>query len=462
MDNFDGIPKQFGPYEILSRLGAGGMGSVFKALDTSFNRFVALKITESDKKADKETIARFETEAYAMKRLDHQNIVPIYNYGLIEDRQYIAIKFIEGKTLGEFIQNSKIPFSYIVDYSKQICRGLRYAHKNGIVHRDVKPANIIIDDESRLYLMDFGISVLRDQEQRHTMVGIAMGTPEYMSPEQCRGLEVDALSDVYSFGIILYEMISNAVPFVGNDPKSIAKQQIHEEAPSLSNLRAKIPAKLIEITMRCLQKEKENRYGSMDEILLDLDNVVYDNLSEKKAPKPSTQKVKSYTPQPSLSIFWKSLIVGSILFNFILGLMLWQNRLSFEKVISPAFFLQNGKLLQDLSDESQKTWWESPTQAKETVIKFDFKSPTLIRSLAIQLPPENERSQFESAFELILETNKGSRRSVKIQDLSSWQWFQIDPIESTDWVIRIRPLNSSSKSIALSGIKFSALPTSTK
>ena len=462
MDNFDGIPKQFGPYEILSRLGAGGMGSVFKALDTSFNRFVALKITESDKKADKETIARFETEAYAMKRLDHQNIVPIYNYGLIEDRQYIAIKFIEGKTLGEFIQNSKIPFSYIVDYSKQICRGLRYAHKNGIVHRDVKPANIIIDDESRLYLMDFGISVLRDQEHRHTMIGIAMGTPEYMSPEQCRGLEVDALSDIYSFGIILYEMISNTVPFVGNDPKSIAKQQIHEDAPNLSNLRAKIPAKLIEITMRCLEKEKENRYGSMDEILLDLDNVVYDNLSDKKATKPSTQKVKSYTPQSSLSIFWKSLIIGSILFNFILGLMLWQNRLSYEKIISPAFFLQNGKLLQDLSDESQKTWWESPTQAKETVIKFDLKSPTLIRSLAIQLPPENERSQFESSFELILETNKGSRRSVKIQDLSSWQWFQIDPIESTDWVIRIRPLNSSSKSVALSGIKFSALPTSTK
>ena len=226
------FPRPFNEnYELLGTLGKGGMGYVYKALDKKLKREVAFKILDST--SDGEAIKRFYLEAQAMKELDHQNIVHVFDFGQQDKQLFISMTYVQGISLAEILQNkSKLSFEAIEVIIKQIARGLLYAHSKGIVHRDVKPSNIMLTRDNRVYIMDFGISYIQEMEkERLTRTGMTMGTPEYMSPEQCHGDEVTLQSDIYSMGVILYEMTCGRLPFEGSRPVEIALKHVWNRPP---------------------------------------------------------------------------------------------------------------------------------------------------------------------------------------------------------------------------------------
>ncbi|MBR2198708.1 MAG: serine/threonine protein kinase, partial [Fibrobacter sp.] len=268
------FPRPFNQnYDLIDTLGRGGMGYVYKALDKRLGREVALKVLDSS--SDEEAIQRFYLEAQAMKELDHQNIVQIFDFGKQDKQLFIAMTYVKGVSLSDILQKqSMLPFSSIEVIIKQIARGLLYAHNRGIVHRDVKPSNIMITHDNRVYIMDFGISYIQEMEkQRLTKTGMTMGTPEYMSPEQCHGEEVTLQSDIYSMGIILFEMTCGRLPFNGNRPIEIAIQHVQNQPPDPRQFRPDMPKGLAELILKCLKKKLNERFHDMQEFLDTCDAV---------------------------------------------------------------------------------------------------------------------------------------------------------------------------------------------
>ena len=268
------FPRPFNQnYDLIDTLGRGGMGYVYKALDKRLGREVALKVLDSS--SDEEAIQRFYLEAQAMKELDHQNIVQIFDFGKQDKQLFIAMTYVKGVSLADILQKqSMLPFSSIEVIIKQIARGLLYAHNRGIVHRDVKPSNIMITHDNRVYIMDFGISYIQEMEkQRLTKTGMTMGTPEYMSPEQCHGEEVTLQSDIYSMGIILFEMTCGRLPFNGNRPIEIAIQHVQNQPPDPRQFRPDMPKGLAELILKCLKKKLNERFHDMQEFLDTCDAV---------------------------------------------------------------------------------------------------------------------------------------------------------------------------------------------
>jgi serine/threonine-protein kinase len=216
---------------------------------------------------------RFEIEAKAISMLQHQNIVNIYEYGENDGVKYFAMQFVEGEDLSKRIQQKKtIPVTEVIDVTKQICRGLRYAHSKNVIHRDIKPQNVLIDRNNVCLLSDFGIAKIFESTNL-TMTGMAVGTPEYMSPEQAEGETLDAQTDIYSLGIVIYEMLTKHPPFTGTNPVAIAYKQVHEIPSPPSAFRKDTPKRLELIVLKALKKEKSERYGSVEEMLKDLDTV---------------------------------------------------------------------------------------------------------------------------------------------------------------------------------------------
>jgi serine/threonine protein kinase len=229
------FPRPFNTdYELLGVLGKGGMGSVYKARQVKLNRLVALKVLhiEGDSEEEKEAEKRFYSEAQAMKELNHQNLATVYDFGKQDDKIFIAMTFVEGEALSDIIKREKnLPVKNAMYIAWQIARGLEYAHERGIIHRDIKPSNIMIMKNNAVCIIDFGISITTDS-QRLTNPGMTMGTPEYMSPEQCQNRNVTLQSDIYSFGIVFYEMLSGDPPFVGGASLSILNRHLHERPKS--------------------------------------------------------------------------------------------------------------------------------------------------------------------------------------------------------------------------------------
>lgn len=271
--NGDTIPLQLGHYKILSQIGKGGMGDIYKALQEPLNRVVALKVLPPKLSRDMEFAKRFEIEAKAISLLQHQNIVSIYEYGEENGLRYFAMQFVDGNDLGRRIsENRQLSIEEVIDYAKQIGRALRYAHSCNIIHRDIKPGNVLIEKNGVVRLSDFGIAKIVHGTDI-TMTGSAVGTPEYMSPEQAQGKKLDAQTDIYSLGIVMYEMLTRKPPFYGNNPMSVAYKQVHDipDPPSLK--RKGVPKRLEMIVLKTLKKERKDRYSSAEKLLDDLDKV---------------------------------------------------------------------------------------------------------------------------------------------------------------------------------------------
>jgi len=276
----------FGRYEIRSLLGKGGMGEVYLAYDNKLRRQVAIKLLPSEFTLNKIRLSRFEREAYAASSLNHPNIVTIYEIGEQDGLHYIATEYVEGESLRQHMAHGRIELREVLGLASQVAEALSAAHGAGIVHRDIKPENIMVRRDGYVKVLDFGLAKLVDEAQAtaqhidaeaatetievNTEPGIVMGTASYMSPEQARGLEVDARSDIWSLGVVLYEMVAGRLPFEGPTRTDLLSMILHREPPSLLLHRAESPAELERIVEKVLTKEREERYQLAKDLSVDL------------------------------------------------------------------------------------------------------------------------------------------------------------------------------------------------
>jgi serine/threonine protein kinase/tetratricopeptide (TPR) repeat protein len=257
-------------YNILEKLGEGGMGVIYKAQDTKLDRDVALKFLPSELTRDAEAKERFIHEAKTASALDHPNICNIHEIGETEDGQlFIAMACYDGETLKSRIGHGQLPIDECIDIGIQIGQGLQKAHEKGIVHRDVKPANIIVTNDGVAKILDFGLAKLAGQA-RLTKAGSTLGTAAYMSPEQARGEEVDVRTDIWSLGVVLYEVLTQRLPFKGDHEMAIVYSILNVEPEPINNLRRDLPAGLEQVILRCLAKDRDARYTSIGDMLVDL------------------------------------------------------------------------------------------------------------------------------------------------------------------------------------------------
>jgi serine/threonine protein kinase len=315
------IGQALGHYRIEAKLGEGGMGVVYQAFDTHLDRPVAIKILRADATTSAERQRRFVQEAKAASALNHPNIIHIYDISSSGDTDFIAMEFVAGKTLHQLIgKNDLLPLRDTLKYSIQIADALARAHSAGIVHRDLKPANIIIDGEGRVKLLDFGLAKLTEktvdseaatatmtaEDAPLTEEGSMVGTVAYMSPEQAEGRKVDARSDIFSFGSVLYEMVTGCRPFEGATKMSTISAILQKEPPPPGGLAPNLPAELEKIILRCLRKDRDRRTQHIDDIKLALEELRDDSASDKRslaskgsdqAPASDSDSVKTAKPE---------------------------------------------------------------------------------------------------------------------------------------------------------------------
>ena len=243
-----------GRYRVLGRLGVGGMATVYLAEDSSLGRKVALKVMAERYAEDGEFVERFRREAQAAARLNHPNIIAVYDRGEADGRPYIAMEYLQGRTLKQVIQKEgPLPPERAIAIAMQVLAGLRYAHEHGVVHRDVKPHNVLVGDDGRIKVTDFGIAHAGDPQM--TEVGSIVGTAQYLSPEQARGRSVGPQTDIYSLGVVLYEMLAGRVPFEGDSSVAIAMQHVSDEPPPLRALAPDVPESLAMVVAHAMLKE---------------------------------------------------------------------------------------------------------------------------------------------------------------------------------------------------------------
>jgi eukaryotic-like serine/threonine-protein kinase len=298
-----------GRYRILRKLGTGGMANVYLAEDEVLGRRVAIKILNDRHAGDDQFVERFRREAKNAASLSHPNIVSIYDRGEAEGTYYIAMEYLDGRSLKELIvARGPAPIHLAVDYARQILAAIRFAHRHGIVHRDIKPHNVLVDGEGRLKVTDFGIA--RAGVSQMTEAGSIIGTAQYLSPEQAKGAPVDQTSDLYSVGVVLYELLTGVVPFSGDTPVEIAMKHLSTVPEPPSAKRADVPRDLDLVVMRALAKDPSERYQSAEEMDADLRRinrgVAISPVTEEAAtaiisrppPVPSVTEITSRGPRP--------------------------------------------------------------------------------------------------------------------------------------------------------------------
>ena len=263
-----------GRYELIEKIGEGGMAVVYKAKDRLLNRYVAIKILRPEFTKDEQFVANFKRESQAAAGLQHPNIVAVYDVGKTGSINYIVMELIDGRPLSDIIEE-KAPLDYklVIDISQQICAALAHAHKNGIIHRDVKPHNIMITTDGIAKLTDFGIARAVSNSTIVADTSKIIGSVHYFSPEQARGSFVDERSDIYSLGIVMYEMLTGKVPFDGDNPVEVALKHINEDIIPPTKLNKSVPPNLEKLVMKATDKFQTNRYKSAEEMLEDLKNI---------------------------------------------------------------------------------------------------------------------------------------------------------------------------------------------
>ncbi|HEY0727143.1 MAG TPA: serine/threonine-protein kinase [Pyrinomonadaceae bacterium] len=307
LDLTDNAGREIGPYRIVERLGAGGMGEVYLAQDTRLSRLVALKLLPVYFASDEERLRRFQSEARAASALNHPNILTIYEVGESDGVYYIATEFIDGKTIGELMREQELSLAEILDCVEQVASALAVAHAAGIVHRDIKPDNIMRRHDGLLKILDFGIAKLLEPAKTpddvydtagfrtHTEAGLVLGTVNYMSPEQARGLSVDERTDIWSLGVVLYEMLARRLPFSGATRMDTMVAILDHEPARLSDVakeHVRSAPLLQSIVEKCLSKEISGRYRTVSELLADLKTA--------REPAPQ-QQTGGFSPTALLS-----------------------------------------------------------------------------------------------------------------------------------------------------------------
>jgi serine/threonine protein kinase len=303
---------KLGRYEIRSKIGEGGMGEVYLAQDTQLRRSVALKILPAEFTQSEERLRRFEQEAYAASALNHPNIITIHEIGKTDSAHYIVTEFIDGESLRQLMTDGPLPVGKVLDVAVQITSALATAHAAGIIHRDIKPENVMLRRDGVIKVLDFGLAKLTQNETEinsealtrvpvNTSAGMVMGTPSYMSPEQARGIDTDARTDIFSLGVVLYEMLAGRAPFAGATAADIISVLLQKEPQPLSTLARDVPAELQHIISKALRKDRDERYQTVQSLLVDLKTLQQEldfaaKLERSTAPDSKDAAVKSSAP----------------------------------------------------------------------------------------------------------------------------------------------------------------------
>jgi eukaryotic-like serine/threonine-protein kinase len=334
--------KEIDQYEIISPIGKGGMGTVYLARDKSLGRKIAFKFLDRRFSQDQDRLQRFILEARTASALNHPNIITIFEVGEIDNHNFIATEFIEGKTLRQIIENEPLELMSVVEIAIQIASALKAAHDAGIIHRDIKPDNIMVRPDGLVKVLDFGVAKLSEQDldagisiRIETMQGMIIGTVDYMSPEQAGGEEVDTLTDIFSFGVVLYYLLAGKLPFIGDSPSQIINSILTKEPKSLNTFDENIPVELVKIVKKSLEKEKAKRFQSAKEMLHELQQfkkhlVVSEAISNSNQPniannsrtevidgttKIEIQKVETEKHAGNIAVQTKSYLRKSIVFS---------------------------------------------------------------------------------------------------------------------------------------------------
>jgi serine/threonine protein kinase len=259
------IGMTLGPYRLIDQIGRGGMATVYKAYQPALDRYVALKVLPAHLTDEPGFGRRFKREAHAVAKLEHPHILPVYDYGREEELSYIAMRYVEGGTLKQLLgQPLELPL--IVKLIGQIADALDHAHEHGVIHRDVKPSNVLLDQEKWALLTDFGVARIVEATEQITATGVGVGTPAYMSPEQGQGKRVDRRSDIYSLGVVLYEMLTGRVPYEADTPIGVVWKHVNEPLPLPRSINPEIPEGVERVVLKAMAKEPEDRFRSAKEI----------------------------------------------------------------------------------------------------------------------------------------------------------------------------------------------------
>jgi eukaryotic-like serine/threonine-protein kinase len=325
--------QTLGHFEILEKLGEGGMGVVYKARDTHLDRLVAIKVLPPDHGADRDRRVRFVQEAKTASALNHPGIVTIHDIAQHDGVDFIAMEFVPGRTLDRIIPRRGLNLNDTIDYGIQIADALAAAHAVGIVHRDLKPSNIIVTEQGRVRVLDFGLAKLVDRsalvawEQgptgtHHAPVtaqGVIVGTVAYMSPEQAEGKAVDARTDIFSFGSMLYEMVTGQRAFQGDSPLSTVTAVLREEPKAVSHIRKDLPRELERVINRCLRKDPERRWQAMSDIKIALRELKeeVDSAAQAASAAPLSRPRRALVAVAALSL---------VVLAGVIGVLMWRSR----------------------------------------------------------------------------------------------------------------------------------------
>jgi eukaryotic-like serine/threonine-protein kinase len=295
----------YGRYQTVAELGRGSMGVVYKAHDPQIDRMIALKVLREDRVTSEDFVRRFLKEAMAVGRLSHPGIVTVYDVGQDRDSIYIAMEFLHGTPLNELMATKRFTFEEIVDIGIQATQALHYAHQNGIVHRDIKPPNIIYSPEGSIQITDFGVARIEDPNgQQMTQAGEILGTPRYMSPEQAMGQALDGRSDLYSLGVILYQLTTGKHPFQGDTLVAIFRAIVQDIPEPPHTVDPKVPETLSNVIMKLLDKDPSNRFVSGQDLIDELRNCLSLKTADDTPPP--------FTPAEEKSGISKVFIAGLI------------------------------------------------------------------------------------------------------------------------------------------------------
>ncbi len=308
------IGENVGPYRIIGQLGQGGMATVYKAYHASLDRYVALKVLHPAFKEDPNFLGRFQREAKMVARLEHPNIVPVYAFEEHEGHPFLVMKYIEGQTLKARLQKGPLSEAEILRITQAVGSALTYAHKKDILHRDVKPSNVLLANDGEIYLADFGLARLASVVDSTLSAEILVGTPQYISPEQASGVkELDARSDVYCFGVMLYEMSVGRVPFNADTPYAIVFDHIYKPLPLPRQIRPELSEELETVLLKALTKDREDRYPDVASLVkafsaaLPLSGVTKVSAAQtpaaasKVSPEPEVPPAAAPTPPAAAS-----------------------------------------------------------------------------------------------------------------------------------------------------------------
>ncbi|MDH3349369.1 MAG: serine/threonine protein kinase, partial [Desulfobulbaceae bacterium] len=281
--------KQLGPYQLNKQMGEGGMATVYKAYQASMDRYVALKILPSHFANDPQFSQRFLQEAKVIAKLEHPNILPVHDFGKSGNYTYLVMRLVEGGCLSDLMHGPPLSFSEINRVISQVGSALDYAHRNGVIHRDIKPANILIDQLGNCLLTDFGVAKMVESSSHLTKTGGILGTPAYISPEQGMGQKIDHRTDIYSLGVILYQMVVGILPYNAETPMAVVIKHIHDPLPPPSQRCPTIPEAIEQVILKALTKKPIDRFDTAGTMVTALDKAI------SSLPNAGKETIASFT-----------------------------------------------------------------------------------------------------------------------------------------------------------------------